>query len=123
MFRFNHIYFLIFLLLLSIEISIAVFLKTGFIRHTIGDVIVVPLIYCFVRSFVGLHKTKAALLVLLFAFAIELLQKFNLVEKLGLKDNHLAHIIIGNTFAWMDLLAYAVGFALILLVENLNLKS
>ena len=39
------IYFLIFLLLLGVEIAIANFLKTGFIRAYLGDFLVVILLY------------------------------------------------------------------------------
>ncbi|QYJ67834.1 ribosomal maturation YjgA family protein [Flavobacterium litorale] len=57
--------------------------------------------------------------ILLFAFTVEVLQYFKIVEVLGLEHSKLAHILIGTSFAWMDMLTYIVGFAIILIVEKL----
>lgn len=42
-------YFIIFIIILTIECLIAIFLKQGFIRENIGDVLVVPCIYTMLR--------------------------------------------------------------------------
>jgi hypothetical protein len=36
----------------------------------------------------------------------------------SLQDNRIAHIVIGATFDWMDLVAYATGTAIVIAVEN-----
>ncbi len=107
--RFNKTYGLLAIILFSSEVAIAYFFKTGFIRHFMGDVLVVVLIFTFVKTFFDLDNFKLALGVLLFAFSIEIAQYFNIVDILGLGENKLARIIIGTTFVWSDLFAYLIG--------------
>jgi len=52
--------------------------------------------------------------VLLFAFAIEFGQYWGLVDKLGLGGNRLARIVIGSHFDPLDLVAYFVGYLILL---------
>jgi len=56
--------------------------------------------------------------VLIFAFASEFLQYLKIVEMLGLQTYALARTVIGTSFAWLDLLAYAAGIAVVLVVEH-----
>jgi hypothetical protein len=118
MFYFSLKYFLLTLLLLIIEICIAVFLHDPFIRPYFGDFLVVILIYCFVRSFLNVSVWKTAIVVLLFAWFIEMMQYFQLVQKLGLENNKWARTIIGNSFGWEDMAAYTFGIMAILLLER-----
>ena len=111
-------YFLMFIVLLITEVLIALFVHDTIIRPYLGDLFVVILIYCFVKSFVSTPVTKTALCVLAFAFTIELLQYFNIVHQLGLQHSKAARMIIGTTFSWKDLFAYTGGFVLIVLSEN-----
>jgi hypothetical protein len=117
MFRFHKGYAGLSMLLLLTEIAIAVFVHDGIIRPYIGDLLVVILIYCFIRSFYLKPVWATALAVLLFAYIIEILQYLRIVELLGLGHSRFANIIIGNAFAWMDMLMYTAGIALVLLVE------
>lgn len=118
MLKFDRRYFQLTLILLAIEVFIAVFIRDRFIRPFIGDVLVVILIYCLVKSFVKLAPTRAAVAVLVFAFTIEILQYFQLVDRLGLGDNRIAQIAIGATFDWKDLVAYTMGAASVIAVEQ-----
>ncbi len=115
--RFNKIYFILSLLLLLTEIIIAIFIHDQFVRPIIGDFLVVILIYCFIKSFLNLSVIKTAIFVLLFSYVVEILQYFNTVEKLGLQNNNLASIIIGNAFSWIDIIAYTSGIVIIILIE------
>lgn len=117
MFRFNTGYAWASFLLLLTEIGIAVYIHDDFVRPYIGDLLVVILIYCTVRSFFTLPVWPTALSTLLFAYLIETLQYFSIVERLGLGSSRLANIIIGNAFAWMDILMYTLGIAIVLLWE------
>jgi len=122
MFRFNAKYFAGFILLLLIEICIALYVHDRFIRPYVGDILVVPLLYCFVKSFLSFSPFQATVAVLLFAYFIETVQYFQGVQRLGLTHIPLARIIIGNSFSWLDMLAYTFGAALILLVEWITSK-
>jgi hypothetical protein len=123
MLRFNRNYLVLALLLFAIEVLIALFVHDNFVRPYVGDVLVVILIYCFIKSFLNLPEFVLALGVLLFAFAIELLQYIKIVNILGLEKSNLARTVMGTSFAWLDMLAYVVGVGLVLLVEKQMLKQ
>ena len=118
MFTFSKNYFIITVLLFVIEVCIALFVHDRFIRPYLGDVLVVILIYCFVKTFLKVTVLKAALGVLLFSFGIELLQYANIIEILGWQDNKLARTVIGTSFAREDLVAYVAGILLVIVVEK-----
>lgn len=118
MLKFNKNYFFLTLLLFVVEVCIALFVHDNFIRPYIGDVLVVILIYCFVKSFLKVSVTKAAIFVLLFAFSIETLQYLTIVEKLGLGNNKLAKTVIGTSFSWEDILAYIAGIMTVIVFER-----
>ena len=83
-----------------------------------GDLLVVILIYCFLRSFFRLSVMAAAVPSLLFAYLIETLQYFDIVRVLGLQNSRIARIVIGTSFAWGDILAYTAGIAIVILLET-----
>ncbi len=122
MVKFNKTYFALAILIFGVEILIAKFAHDQIIRPYIGDLLVVILIYCVVKSFLDTPINKTALYVLLFSYIIEVLQYFHLVKLLGLQDNKIASILIGTSFAWMDLLAYTLGIALVLIFEKANMN-
>lgn len=123
MLKFNKTYFLLFCILFIIEVLIALYLHDKIIRPYIGDLLVVILIYCFIKSFLNIKVFHAALFVLLFSFGVELMQYFTIVEKLGLEKSKVASTVIGTSFEWIDLLAYLGGIIIVLLVEKARLKN
>ena len=123
MFQFNRNYFIPTILLFLIETAIALYLHDNFIRPYFGDFLVVILLYCFVKSFVNVSVWVAAGLVLLFSFAIETAQYFNMVEKLGLQHYKVAKVVLGNSFAWMDLLAYILGILIVISIEKIYFRT
>lgn len=114
----NKNYFLLAVLLFITEVLIAVYFQAGFIRHYFGDFLVVILIYCFVKSFLKISVIKAAIGVLLFAYFIELLQYLNFVKWIGLGDNRMANVVLGNYFEWADMVAYTLGVLFVLVMER-----
>ena len=122
MLTFNRNYFGLAVLIFVIEVLIALFVRDTFVRPYLGDVLVVILIYCFVRSFLRLPVLALSIAVLAFAFTIEFLQSIDIVEKLGLKGSAIARTVIGTSFTWNDLLAYTAGIALVLAVERYAVK-
>lgn len=123
MLTFNKNYFVFTVLIFCMEVLIALFVKDRFIRPYLGDVLVVILIYCFLKSFLKLPILTAALFVLLFAFAIEFLQFLNIVEKLHLEKSKVARTVIGTSFSWIDLLTYILGIVIVIAVEKYWLKK
>ncbi len=121
-FRFHFGYFFLAILLLLVEIAIAKY-TGGWIRHYLGDVLVVILIYSALISVVNFNKKVVVLFTLIFAFAIEFSQYFKLADRLGLEQGSVPYIVLGNTFSITDLVCYAVGCLIILLVENSDLNS
>ncbi|WP_225886999.1 DUF2809 domain-containing protein [Nodosilinea nodulosa] len=118
MIRFNAKYFYLAISLFLVETLIAVFLGDRIVRPFVGDILVVILIYCFVRAFWQIRSTAAVLLVFVFACLIEGLQYLNLIDRLGLEGNRFFATVIGTTFDWKDILAYAIGAAVVLIVEH-----
>ena len=119
LFKFNVVYSVFTIVLFVIEILIAKFAHDKIIRPYIGDLLVVILIYCFVKSLVSTPYLYTAIAVLLFSYLVETLQYFNIVSKLGLAHSKFAGIIIGTSFAWMDLVAYTAGIAIVIYSEHL----
>ena len=106
------------LALLLIEIAIAVFLDDAIIRPFVGDILVVILIYCFIRMLWLIPVWITIVSVLTFAFVIEYLQHLNLLTRLGWQDHALLRVILGTTFDWKDILAYCLGMAIVLAWES-----
>ncbi|MES2804483.1 MAG: DUF2809 domain-containing protein [Bacteroidota bacterium] len=123
MLQFNRTYFAFTIFLFLLETVIALFVHDNFIRPYFGDFLVVMLLYCFLKSFINVSVWAAAGLVLLFSFAIEIAQYFNMVEKLGLQHYKIAKVVLGNSFAWMDLLAYVLGILAVISIEKFTLKQ
>jgi len=118
MFTFNLRFFFFTIALFVIEVLIALFAHDRFIRPYGGDYLVVILIYCAVRTLMKAAPLKIAAAVLIFAYMIEVLQYFDIVEKLGLSGNRLARTVIGYGFDWLDLLAYTLGIITVLILER-----
>ncbi|MBT1710740.1 DUF2809 domain-containing protein [Fulvivirgaceae bacterium PWU5] len=123
MFKFNKTYFTLTLLILAIEILIALYIHDTIIRPYIGDVLVVILLYCFIRAFLRTPIPPTAIAVLLFSCLIETLQYFNIVDLLGWGESKVARIVIGSLFSWLDILSYIAGIAILLLAEKYALKK
>jgi len=122
MLLFNKTYFLAFISLLITEILIALFAHDKIIRPYVGDLLVVILLYCFIRGFLKVSISATVIFVLLFSYLIETLQYFNIVQLLGLGKSTIANVIIGNYFTWMDILAYTLGILIVLGIEKIRVQ-
>jgi hypothetical protein len=120
---FNPLYFNIALIIFVIEVLIALYVKDKFIRPYVGDVLVVIMIYCFIRAYVDASAIKVSAFVLAFAVTVEILQYFKLIDLIGLRHNKLARIVIGTRFEWLDLVAYVVGIGIVIGVEWIRNKG
>ncbi|WP_346293516.1 DUF2809 domain-containing protein [Sphaerothrix gracilis] len=116
--RFKPYYFFWTVVLFLIELYIALFVRDSFIRFYIGDVLVVILIYAFIKTFFKFSTLTTAIGVLIFSFLVEVLQYFKIVEVLGLGSSSLAKTVIGTSFSWEDFIAYSAGFVILLCFEK-----
>jgi len=123
MLTFNKTYFIFTILIFLVEVLIALFVNDSFVRPYLGDVLVVILIYCFIKSFLKLPVLPVAVFVLFFAFTVEFLQFLNIVEKLHLKKSKIARTVIGTSFSWIDLLTYIIGISIVVFAEKYWLKK
>jgi hypothetical protein len=123
MITFNKNYFGFAILIFFIEILIALYMHDRFVRPYLGDVLVVILMYCFLKSFLKLPVLTIAIAVLIFSFTIEFLQYLNIVTTLGLEKSKIARTVIGTSFSWIDLLTYIIGITIVLGVEKYWLKK
>lgn len=123
LFRFDKKYLLVTVLLFVVEVCIALFINDRIIRPFVGDVLVVGLIYCFLKIFLNIDYRKAALGVFLFACLIEIGQYFDYVARLGLENNRVLAIAMGRTFELTDFAAYFVGFLFIIFIEYARRKT
>jgi hypothetical protein len=117
----NIKYLATFFATLIIEVIIALYAKDNFIRAYLGDVLVVVLIYCFIKSFIKIETEYLWLYIFIFATLIEIGQYFNFVDLMGLGEYRIARIILGTTFDIRDIICYFVGCIGILLF-NISLK-
>lgn len=120
--RFNTLFFISFLLLFCIEIAIALFLKTGFVRFTVGDFLAVIMLYCFIRSLTEVRPMYCALAVLIFAYSLEILQALQVLDYFNLGQYPLLTTVLGNHFSFQDLVAYTLGLLCILSIDLIILK-
>ncbi|MAP54607.1 DUF2809 domain-containing protein [Altibacter sp.] len=118
---FSKKYLVLFLSLLAVEICIAVFTFHWFIRGFLGDVLVILLIYCFVRIFLKGSAFKIALTTLVFAIGVELLQWIDFTEKLNI-TSPVFKTMLGSVFDPWDILAYLLGFFIVVISEKSFLK-
>jgi len=121
--KFNKLYFVLSIILLIVEIFIGTFVHDSIIRPYIGDFLVVILIYCLLKSFFDIRFDVACAYVLIFSYSVEILQYFKIVEILHLQHIKIARIIIGTSFAWVDIIAYSAGIALVFIVEKLVIRK
>lgn len=119
--KMNYTYFMLFALLLIVELLIGIYMHDAFIRPYGGDFLVVILLYSFVKSFIDTSVIKTAIGVLVFAYVIEISQYFHLIKHLGLAHSRVSLLILGNNFSFSDLVCYTLGILLVLLIERIRI--
>ena len=110
------------LFLLLIEVIIALYVHDDFIRPYVGDVLVVIVIYTFIRIIVPEKCKLIPLFLFVFAAGVELLQLANIVEILGVEDNKFLKILIGSVFDIKDIVCYAVGCVILCMYEWVRVR-
>ena len=118
--KLNKKYLFAFLITFAIEVIIALFIKIILIRGFVGDILVIVLMYCFIKAFISKPIKLLPLYLFIFASAVEIAQYFNIVEKLNLQDNKFFRIIIGTTFDINDILCYFIGAVILFINQRPN---
>jgi hypothetical protein len=116
--RISKRYTLLFVAILAIEIFSALEVHDQLVRPFIGDVLVVILIYCFVRALFAVPTIPTLIGVFAFACAIEVSQYFELVKRLHIEHNPVLRVALGTHFDPLDFVAYAVGSLITWLAER-----
>ena len=117
------VYLTLFLSVLAVEVFIALYVHDSFVRPYLGDVLVVVVIYFFLRIFIPDRHPWLPGAIFLFAAAVEALQYFHLAELLGLSESPFWHTLLGSTFDGKDILCYSVGCAALAIYEWLSVRN
>jgi len=107
------------LLLFLIELFIALFVHDTFVRPYFGDVLVVILLWCIIKTVFPADRVWLTPAIFLFACLVELSQIIPLVDLLGLGDVPILATIMGRSFSLPDILCYGCGCLLIFGLESL----
>ncbi len=110
-------YFALFVILLFVEVLIALYVPDGFVRHYLGDILVVVVIYFFIKIFLPNDNRWLVGAIFLLSVLVEILQYFRLVELLGVENNAFLRTLIGSTFDVKDIICYGVGCVCLALYE------
>ncbi len=98
------------MLLLALLVYIAMYVNDQFVRPFLGDVLVVIWLFFVLRAFLRMPDMKLALVVLGIAYLVEISQYFQVIRWLGLSHVKVLSVIFGATFDMADLLAYTLGW-------------
>ena len=110
-------YLALFLCLTGAEVYIGACVHDDLIRPYGGDTLAVIVLWALVRCFVprGVRWLPGALFA--FACAVEASQALHLADRLGVTGRFL-RTVLGTSFAWGDILAYAVGCLFLAALER-----
>lgn len=118
MLTFNIKTFIIFIALLLIEILIAMYAHDAYIRPIFGDFLAVITLYYLLKSFLKLSNQTLIWCSLCFAYLLEALQYLDFLSFSGLKQYKIIAIVLGTSFAWVDIVAYTLGALFIVFLEK-----
>lgn len=88
---------------------IALYIHDSIIRPYLGDVLVVIVIYTFIRIRIPKKYPWLPAYIFIFAAGVEVLQLFSIVNLLGLGENRFFRILIGSVYDFKDVICYAAG--------------
>lgn len=113
-------YAIAFFILLVVEVLIALFVNDDFVRPYVGDMLVVIVIYCFVRIIIPQRCKLLPIWIFVFAAGVELLQYFDIVKVLGLEKIEFFRVLIGTVCDIKDIVCYAIGCGVLFVYEVLQ---
>ncbi len=105
------------MVLTVVEVLIAMFVHDEWVRPYGGDIIIIFVIYAFIRMLLPHGLVSLPIVILLFACLAEGLQYINIVEKLGLGDIEFFNVLLGTVGDVKDIICYAVGCLILIIYE------
>ena len=109
-------YLIGFIITIIIEALIAMYVHDYFIRPYVGDVVIIICIYLLLRIIIPDKIKYLSLYVLMLGVIVEVMQYFNFTNMIS-GGNKLLKIALGSTFDIKDIICYAIGYIIIVLVE------
>ncbi len=97
---------------------VKLFSDNQFIRGSLGDIVVILLIYFFIKIFKDLNALKLTVFTLAAAYIIEFLQYLKITSFIGLEHNTIVQLILGSVFDPKDLIAYTIGAILVYIIDT-----
>ena len=108
-------YFILILIVIALGITSR---KMDGVPTFFGDTLYAVMIYFGMRMFfINFNIKKAAILALLFCFAIEFLQLYDAKWMLDIRRTTLGHYVLGQGFLWSDLVYYTLGIIMAFLID------
>lgn len=111
------VYGICFLVLAAVEVLIALYAHDEWIRPYGGDIIIIFVIYTFIRMLVPHGFVSLPVIILLFACLAEGLQYINIADRLGLGDIEFFNVLLGTVGDMRDIICYAVGCLILIIYE------
>lgn len=89
-----------------------------------GDALWAMMVFCCWRIVLVLRPLKTvALVTLITSFLVEFFQILSFDLLVRLRSTFLGHMLLGQGFLWIDLLAYTIGIIIIYFIAHLIEKS
>lgn len=110
------------MLLMIVEVLIALFVRDDFIRPYVGDMLVVIVLYTFVRIFFPRKLKLLPLYIFIFAAMVEVSQYLGVIKWLGLDNIVFFKVLMGAVFDVKDIICYGVGCLLLVGYEWMRYK-
>lgn len=118
--KINYKYLIFFIILFIVEVIIALFINDKIIRPYIGDILVIILMYTFIRIFIRKEVRLLSIYLFVFATFVEVMQYFNILEIVGLENNKVLSVVFGSVFDMKDILCYLIGSIILFMFDNKN---
>lgn len=94
------------------ELIIALYGR-GFIRSYVGDILIIPFMYCGVQIFLLRKDYILPAALFLTGIAAELLQYMEAGSRLGIPENSLLGVLLGATGDVLDVVCYGAGAGMV----------
>lgn len=117
--KINIKYILSFIILFITETIIALFINDTIIRPYIGDILIVILMYTFIKGFIQKSIKFLPMYLFFFASSVEVIQYYHIVDLLHLQNNKVISTIIGTSFDIKDIVCYLIGSILLVVWEKI----